>query len=193
MKRKIIIFGCIIVICIVAVKIILNKKSPAENIPQAPLYAVSDEKIEIQIYFAAADGMYLAPEKRSIYRSKEIINQMKQAILELIKGPAGEGLIAPVPEGVQLREVYIDKSKTMYVDFSREISKNHKGGSTGEILTVYSIVNTVIKNFPEIRKVQILIEGGQVDTLAGHLDLSTPLSFKDDIIKTEEMDKENAR
>ncbi len=41
--------------------------------------------------------------------------------------------------------------------------------------TVFSIVDTLTLNFPEIKRVQILIEDQAVDTLNGHLDLSRPL------------------
>jgi hypothetical protein len=43
------------------------------------------------------------------------------------------------------------------------------------MLTVYSIVNTAVANLDGIERVQILVEGKEVETLAGHLDLSKPL------------------
>ena len=51
----------------------------------------------------------------------------------------------------------------------------HAGGSLEEIFTVYALVNALTSNLPEIRAVQILIEGQEVDTLAGHVDLRHPL------------------
>src|SRR5436190_491727 len=49
-------------------------------------------------------------------------------------------------------------------------------GSLDEILTVYTIVNALTVNLPAITRVQILIDGKEVDTLAGHVDLRHPLA-----------------
>ena len=40
---------------------------------------------------------------------------------------------------------------------------------------VYSIVNTLTDNLPAIVAVQLLVDGHQVDTLAGHVDVRRPL------------------
>ena len=39
----------------------------------------------------------------------------------------------------------------------------------------YAIVNAVTANLPAVQRVQILIDGKEVDTLAGHVDLRRPL------------------
>ena len=43
------------------------------------------------------------------------------------------------------------------------------------MFTVYSLVNTLTDNLPAISAVQILVDGREVDTLAGHVDLRRPL------------------
>jgi hypothetical protein len=40
---------------------------------------------------------------------------------------------------------------------------------------VYALVNALTVNLPEVEAVQILVDGKEVDTLAGHLDLREPL------------------
>ena len=60
------------------------------------------------------------------------------------------------------------------VDFDRTLVREHPGGSTGEILTVFSVVNTLTE-IPGVRKVAWRIEGQPVETLVGHLDLSRPV------------------
>jgi spore germination protein GerM len=85
----------------------------------------------------------------------------------LIEGP--ESALTPtIPEGTRLLSVKI-KGTTAYVNFSGALADNHPGGSSGELQTIYSIVNTVALNFPEIEAVQILVDGGKRDTLAGHI------------------------
>jgi spore germination protein GerM len=69
------------------------------------------------------------------------------------------------------------------VNFNSALTKNHPGGSSAELMTVYSIVNTLTLNFPQIKRVQILIDGKPIETIAGHLSLREPLSPKPDLIK----------
>jgi spore germination protein GerM len=68
------------------------------------------------------------------------------------------------------------------INFNKALSKNHPGGSSAEIITVYSIVNSLTLNFPQIKKVQILIEGETGKTIAGHLSLDQPISSKPELI-----------
>jgi len=62
------------------------------------------------------------------------------------------------------------------VDFSPEFASAHPGGSTTELLTVYTIVNALTTNLPVVTSVQLLVNGKELDTLAGHVDLRRPLT-----------------
>jgi Sporulation and spore germination len=62
-----------------------------------------------------------------------------------------------------------------FVDFSKEITSQHTGGALDELFTVYAVVNALTVNLPAITRVQILIDGKEADTLAGHVDLRHPL------------------
>ena len=75
---------------------------------------------------------------------------------------------------MKLRQLYIDGQGTAYVDFSRDLQTKHPGGSGGELLTIYSIVDTLTTNFDQIHQVKILVEGSEVLTLAGHIDTRHP-------------------
>jgi len=96
------------------------------------------------------------------------------ALLELIKGPGSE-LVSPLPPGIQLRQLYIDGQGIAYVDFGPALRDLHPGGSRAELLAVYSIVDTLAYNFDQVKRVKILIEGSEIETLAGHIDLRRPL------------------
>ena len=74
----------------------------------------------------------------------------------------------------------VDSGRIINVDLD---TVQFPGGSTGEILTIYSIVDTLTLNFPEIKDVQILVEGRKKDTIAGHIDITTPLAPDKQIIK----------
>ncbi|MEK6645428.1 MAG: GerMN domain-containing protein [Candidatus Firestonebacteria bacterium] len=149
-----------------------------------PVITGKEELIPVNLYFASLDENYLIPEERNIYKTESINDRAKQAIIELIKGPVTPNLSVTISKGTYLRELYIDAQKIAYADFSKELKEGHPGGTSAEIITIYSIVNTLAKNFPlDISKVQILIEGNPVETLVGHLDLSSPLGLNDSLIK----------
>ena len=61
------------------------------------------------------------------------------------------------------------------MDLSPEVASAHPGGSLNERLTIYTIVHSLTVNLPAIHAVQILVNGREVDTLAGHVDLRRPL------------------
>ena len=137
-----------------------------------------EEMVEVNLYFSDSQAMYLIPEKRKISQIPSIV---RQAVNELIKGPENSDFYRTIPEGTQVNEVYI-ADDIVYIDLSEEIFKNHPGGSSGELMTVYSIVNTLTEISP-IKGVQILVEGNEMKSLAGHIDISMPLLRDEDWIK----------
>jgi len=124
---------------------------------------------KVNLYFGTDDAMNLKLEKRDI-RGR---NLYLEAVMELIKGPTDPNLTKTIPDGTEVLNISKD-GDIIVVDFNDKIVKNHWGGSTGERITVYSIVNT-LGQFEKINKVKFLIEGEEVNTLVGHMDLSTPL------------------
>lgn len=119
-------------------------------------------------------------EVREVRMAGAIDQEAKITLIELIKGPRS-GLLSPLPPGTQLRQLYIDGRGIAYADFSAELRDHHPGGSDAELLTVYSIVDTLACNFEQIKKVKILVDGSEVDTLAGHIDLRKPLKPRIDL------------
>ena len=61
----------------------------------------------------------------------------------------------------------------------------HPGGALDELFTIYTIVDALTVNLPAIQRVQILVEGREVDTLAGHVDLRHPLTKNLKWVRTE--------
>jgi germination protein M len=129
----------------------------------------------VTLLFGSTDGEGLVREQTQVRKRTMLLDQVRVVIEELIRGPTGV-LVRTIPEGTKLLSVYLLPDGTLVVDFSREIQTLHTGGTTGEILTVYSIVNTLTMNFNEIEKVQILVDGDEVETLVGHIDLESPLA-----------------
>ncbi|NLB53491.1 MAG: GerMN domain-containing protein [Syntrophomonadaceae bacterium] len=134
--------------------------------------ATIDQKITL--YFSDDQAMYLKPETRTVTVEKaRQEEQTRMAVIdELIKGPEDSNLYQTIPPETKLLGIQI-KDKIAYVDFSEEIRTKHWGGSTGEIMTMGSIVNSLTE-LEGIEKVLVLIEGETQDTLVGHLDISEP-------------------
>jgi len=140
----------------------------------------TEEMVEVNLYFSDSQAMYLVPEKRKIPQTPSLA---RQVVIELIKGPENPNLYPTIPKETQVNEVYI-ADDIVYIDLSEEIFKNHPGGSSGELMTVYSIVNTLTEITP-IRGVQILVEGNEKESLVGHIDISMPLIRDENWIKPE--------
>ena len=130
----------------------------------------------VQLYFATKSGMYLDVEQRPV-RGDKVLG----ALEELIQGPKNSDLSATIPPGVQVLSVRIVDNLAL-VNFNEKLVTNHWGGSTGELLTIYSIVNTV-GQFSPIERVQILVEGQKIETLAGHFFLKESLEVKGELVK----------
>ena len=81
-----------------------------------------------------------------------------------------------VPSGTRLRALFVTEKGEAYIDLSREVSSAHQGGSVDELLTVYTLVHALTSNLPAVTAVQLLVDGREVETLAGHVDLRRPLA-----------------
>ncbi|TYO96142.1 GerMN domain-containing protein [Desulfallas thermosapovorans] len=143
----------------------------------APAALTQEANTTIVLYFANNNG-YLQAEQRTV---KKIPGIARQAIYELCRGPQSQSLAATIPDGTRLLDINI-KDGLCIVNFSRELVAKHSGGSGAENATVYSIVNTLTQ-FSSINRVQILVEGQVVDSIAGHLDVSVPITRDDEIIR----------
>ncbi|RCW60193.1 MULTISPECIES: GerMN domain-containing protein [Halanaerobium] len=127
---------------------------------------------KIKVYFSTENANYLKSEKRTINQESDLYFQIFD---ELKSGPESSGLTATIPAGSQLLDYQIE-DKMIILNFNQAFRDNHWGGSTGELLTIYSIVNSYT-SLEEIQTVRILIEGKEVESLVGHLDLTQPLMY----------------
>jgi len=150
--------------------------------PRLEKWSLMEKKKEVLLYFSDNEGECLIGEKREILKKNVVKEEAKETIIELIKGPRGK-LISTLPPRTKLLTLQINDAGLAKVNFTLALSKNHPGGSSAEMMTVYSIVNSLALNFPQIKRVQILIDGKPIETIAGHLSLRQPISPKSDLIK----------
>ncbi len=153
--------------------------SDPEMTGKTPATRTQTEKAVIHIYFAAKDNSFLQAEERVIVSHGNAVDLGRRIIEALIKGPRTE-LMRTIPAGTDLRAFFLTPGGAAYVDLSEAVTENHPGGSKLEMMTVYSIVNSLILNVPEIESVKILIDGQEALTLAGHIDIRFP--FKADML-----------
>ena len=138
---------------------------------------------EVDLYFADLNGQRLSIERREI-TGENREDLFARVVEELLRGPTDGNRLRTLPETTQIRTVYF-RDGTVWVDFDAAVRDEHPGGTWTEVLAVYSIVNTMVENFSEVDWVQILIEGGQSDTLAGHVDISGPLTSRVQLLSGE--------
>ncbi|WP_227767702.1 GerMN domain-containing protein [Zhaonella formicivorans] len=155
--------------------------TPEEELEGSEVDAeLTGETKEIVLYFSDAEGKALVAEERTIPKVEGIA---RETIKELIKGPHPEsGLKATLPEGTALKDINIRPDGLAIVDFSKELVSNFDGDSNSETLAVYSIVNTLTQ-FDTVKEVQILVDGEQVETINGHVNVFAPIARDDAIIK----------
>ncbi len=145
-------------------------------------WSILVERKEILLYFSDSEGEYLIGEKREIIKKNQVKEEAKETIAELIKGSKGK-LIPTIPPRTKLLALQMNDAGVAKVNFNPALSKDHPGGSSAEMMTVYSIVNSLALNFPQIKRVQILIDGKPIESIAGHLSLRQPIPPKPDLIK----------
>ena len=130
--------------------------------------------ITATLFYGSADGQALVAVRREVPLADGVVPQGRAILMAQLQ-PAPEPHVSVIPDGTALRAFYITDRGDGFVDLSGEASSRHAGGSSTELLTVYAIVHAVTANLPSIRRVQILIDGREADTLAGHVDLRRPL------------------
>ena len=151
--------------------------SPQPTTPAATDAAPDTETAHITatLFYASADGQSLVAARRDVPLAEGVIAQGRAILAAQLQPDAPTPLLPVMPRGTTLRSFFVTERGDAYVDLSAELSRAHPGGSLTEMLTVYALVNAVTTNLPAVRRVQLLIDGKEVDTLAGHVDIRRPL------------------
>ncbi len=139
-------------------------------------------RIKVTLFYASADGLGLQGVEYEVPLAGSPVEQAREIIEAQLRTRPEPPLMPTIPEGVTLRGVYLSERQDAFVDFDAALRTAHPGGSMHELFTVYTIVNAIAVNLPTVPAVQILIDGREVDTLAGHVDLRRPLARNDGIV-----------
>ncbi len=129
------------------------------------------QKRAVHLYFGDNQGKFLTAEQRVLNQPQDATLIGKQIVEALIQGPIGQGS-PTLPPDARLRSFFVADDSTAYVDFELTSFDHHPSGVGAELLSIYSIVNTLVLNVEAIRSVKFLLGGQEAATLAGHVDLS---------------------
>lgn len=142
--------------------------------PPAPAPPAQGKKIKARLFYVGDSGATLTAVERDVPYGENTSDQARQ-IIEAQIAPVVEPRVSAIPPGTRLRAVFVTERGEAYVDLSREVSAAHPGGTLNELLTIYTVVDALTVNLPAVTAVQLLVDGREVDTLAGHVDLRRPL------------------
>lgn len=156
-------------------------RNPAVESPSPTPEASSARRIQATLFFVSDDGTALTPVVRDVPYGETTVEQARHILTAQVHTP--DGLVSAIPTGTNVRGVFLGAKGEMYVDLSPEIASAHLGGSLDEALAVYAIVNALTTNLPDVTAVQILVDGKEVDSLAGHIDLREPLTRSTDWVR----------
>lgn len=179
MRKSLAVLGVLVIAIAVVLIVVLPRvyrdRSPAAPQAQTTTAPVPERKITATFFYVADDGVSLVPVQREVTFGEPVSEQARHIIEAQIAPPAAPHVSA-IPPGTRLRAVYVSEQGDAFVDVSGEAARNHTGGALDELFAVYAIVNALTVNLPAIARVQILVDGKEVDTLAGHVDLRQPLA-----------------
>jgi cell division septation protein DedD len=182
-SRRLLAIGAVTIVAIAVIGLVLlraprlsSRATPRAAAAPAPAVpAPPGRKIKARLFYVAADGMRLTGVERDVAYGDGATAQAREIIAAQI-APVAEPVVSAVPAGTALRAVFLTEGGEAYVDLSREVVSAHPGGTLNELLTVYTIVNALTVNLPAVTAVQVLVDGKEVETLAGHVDLRQPLA-----------------
>ena len=149
-----------------------QKYRQATILPDLPPAQQGDAAVRKVILFFADHEGKLVREARETERCNDSADCARSLLEELFSGPVGD-YDDLLPEWTSIRSVSLDAT-TAIIDLDKLFPDNIPSGSSSEMLAVYSIVNTICVNLPEVSQVRIMIEGNPQSRLK-HLDLSEPL------------------
>ena len=153
---------------------IISEWSGAVDIDQSS--ESNSEMKQISLFRLGDDHRDLVSQTLTIDLPSNLGLALERVLVSLLSLPNDT---SPIPFGTYLNQVYVDQYSTAYLDFSNHLNKNHVGGSDAEYLTLKAILETIHVNFPDnIVQVQILINGREIESIAGHFNTSQPLNVQ---------------
>jgi hypothetical protein len=135
-----------------------------------PISTPTDVRVQAKIFWAAGADK-VAPVVVELPLSADPVQRSKQVLQELMTNPPTPDQ-RTLPADALLLSFYILPDGTAIADFSDALASETPSGILSETMAVDSIARTLESNVSGLHRLKILIHGQEVDTLAGHADLS---------------------
>jgi spore germination protein GerM len=149
-----------------------SEEQARRELTQPTVINPSDPRVKAKLYWASgADDGTLSAVSVELPLSNDPVLRAKQVLNTLLAGPVDTEL-RTVPPDAALLAFYLLPDGTAIADFSEALATSIPSGIESEQLAVDSITKTLEANVPKVRRLKILIHGQEMETLAGHLDLS---------------------
>lgn len=146
-------------------------KKPAKRIPI--VVAAELPPRAVQLYYADPQSSYLVAEMRQIAGCDDDRDCIAGMLQELAGDSQQDG-VTVLPSSAKVLAIELEND-LVRINFSRQLVDHHPGGSLSELLTVYSLINSLAENFSYLRQLQILVEGEVLQTLKGHVRIDQPV------------------
>jgi len=172
----VIIAAVVLAIIVTLVTVIVLKRRPRIQVPQQVKTEIDHPEMGVRLvslYFPNTNGSSLGRETRALNVTADKSVQLR-ALVEELSHPRYYAHLPCLPKGAEFRNLLIDNQGLAYVDLTSEFLRNHPGGLTGEQFSIRCLALTLVDNFPEITAVKILVDGSEIETIAGHVDASEP-------------------
>lgn len=141
------------------------------RLTEATLQSAATLQQSATLYFPSFENGTLLEEKRPISWAESEPDRIRQVLLALIEG-SHQGASRVLPAAASIRAVFLAPDGTAYLDFAGQSLADLSPGIASESLAVYAMVNSLAANIPAVKKVKIVVQGQQVETLGGHVDLT---------------------
>jgi germination protein M len=158
-----------------------NPTRPVPGLPPATS-ASRPEEVRVTLFFPSSEDGLLRPEERDLPRAADPVLFARELLDAEAAGPKTAGLLAAFPEKMSTRSVFLPGSGLVVVDLNVDADWARKAGSDEEMTAVGAVVDTLLQNLAGTGSVRLLVNGNSVETLAGHIDISSPISAMRDIV-----------
>lgn len=169
-RRTAILFGAFVISAVIIGLLVYRKYQQSLLAPSPPVQTPGARRVTL--FFADSEGEGLRREVRELDPCETTAACIEAITDELVNGPVGD-LEPTLPTTFALRGADVVGDMAV-IDLEKGSEEGLPKGSSAEMVAVYSVVDTIVFNYPQVKKVQFLLDGEPVETL-GHLDMRQPL------------------
>ncbi|MBI4683919.1 MAG: GerMN domain-containing protein [Nitrospirae bacterium] len=163
-----------------------SKKFPQQPSPSGEavqgITNITDDLFTIRVYYPVEGRLQM--EERKVQRKPVSMAVAEEVVAEFLKGPANVK-VSEIPKDTKIFGLYRGDDGILYVDLSDEFRRNFTGDAIEEFLLLKGFYESLISNVQDITDVKILIEGKEMENLAGHIYLIYPLK---DVVSSDASD-----